>query len=184
MKVLSYVGAAILFLFAMGALFDEHGNFVAKIIGFASFSAFAVLILPIEGIRNIKHRKWIIMGLVPFWLISIGSLSQSLKAHEDKIKEEDSMHAKTIEDSTKTDTTYIKEQPADTLKTAEQKDTINKNPTATESEPKQVEAAPAKAPTTNYSNSSGRQYHTGKKGGCYYYSNSGKKVYVDHSYCR
>jgi len=29
-----------------------------------------------------------------------------------------------------------------------------------------------------------RKYYTGAKGGCYYYSNSGKKVYVDKSYCK
>lgn len=29
-----------------------------------------------------------------------------------------------------------------------------------------------------------RKYYTGAKGGCYYYSNSGKKVYVDRSYCK
>lgn len=32
--------------------------------------------------------------------------------------------------------------------------------------------------------SSGRTYHLGPKSGCYYYSGSGKKVYVDHSFCR
>ena len=29
----------------------------------------------------------------------------------------------------------------------------------------------------------GRKYYRGPRGGCYYYSASGKKVYVDHSYC-
>lgn len=29
-----------------------------------------------------------------------------------------------------------------------------------------------------------RTYHTGPRGGCYYYSASGRKQYVDRSYCR
>ena len=32
--------------------------------------------------------------------------------------------------------------------------------------------------------SSARSYSTGPRGGCYYLSSSGKKVYVDHSYCK
>lgn len=31
--------------------------------------------------------------------------------------------------------------------------------------------------------SGGRDYHTGPRGGCYYYSGSGRKQYVDRSYC-
>lgn len=31
--------------------------------------------------------------------------------------------------------------------------------------------------------SGGRVYHTGPRGGCYYYSGSGRKQYVDRSYC-
>jgi hypothetical protein len=31
--------------------------------------------------------------------------------------------------------------------------------------------------------SGGRVYHTGPRGGCYYYNGSGNKQYVDHSYC-
>ncbi|WP_114791000.1 hypothetical protein U0035_21385 [Niabella yanshanensis] len=31
--------------------------------------------------------------------------------------------------------------------------------------------------------SSGRVYHTGPRGGCYYYTAGGSKVYVDRSYC-
>lgn len=31
--------------------------------------------------------------------------------------------------------------------------------------------------------SGGRVYHTGPRGGCYYISGSGRKQYVDHSYC-
>lgn len=30
---------------------------------------------------------------------------------------------------------------------------------------------------------SGRVYHTGPRGGCYYYTAGGSKVYVDRSYC-
>lgn len=30
----------------------------------------------------------------------------------------------------------------------------------------------------------GRTYYTGPKGGCYYLSGSGRRVYVDHSFCR
>lgn len=30
---------------------------------------------------------------------------------------------------------------------------------------------------------SGRIYHTGPRGGCYYYTAGGNKVYVDRSYC-
>lgn len=29
-----------------------------------------------------------------------------------------------------------------------------------------------------------REYITGPKGGCYYINSSGKKVYVDHKYCK
>lgn len=31
---------------------------------------------------------------------------------------------------------------------------------------------------------SGRVYHEGPRGGCYTYSRSGRKEYVDHSFCR
>ena len=31
---------------------------------------------------------------------------------------------------------------------------------------------------------SGRVYHTGPRGGCYYYTAGGSKVYVDRSYCK
>ncbi|MCH5687644.1 hypothetical protein LWM68_27285 [Niabella sp. W65] len=31
---------------------------------------------------------------------------------------------------------------------------------------------------------SGRVYHTGPRGGCYYYTAGGNKVYVDRSYCK
>lgn len=34
------------------------------------------------------------------------------------------------------------------------------------------------------SSASSRVYHTGPRGGCYYYSASGRKNYVDHSWCR
>lgn len=34
------------------------------------------------------------------------------------------------------------------------------------------------------SSSGSRVYHTGPRGGCYYYSSSGRKQYVDRSYCR
>jgi len=33
------------------------------------------------------------------------------------------------------------------------------------------------------SSSSGRVYTRGPRGGCYYYNASGRKVYVDHSFC-
>lgn len=29
-----------------------------------------------------------------------------------------------------------------------------------------------------------QHYHVGPRGGCYYFSKGGKKVYIDHSYCR
>lgn len=38
--------------------------------------------------------------------------------------------------------------------------------------------------TTPRTKADERVYYTGSRGGCYYYSGSGKKVYVDHSYCR
>jgi hypothetical protein len=34
---------------------------------------------------------------------------------------------------------------------------------------------------TKYSNLT---YHIGERGGCYYYNENGKKVYVDHSFCK
>ena len=44
----------------------------------------------------------------------------------------------------------------------------------------------SKKKSSSYSSrsySSGREYYTGPRGGCYYYSGSGKKVYVDRSLC-
>ena len=41
----------------------------------------------------------------------------------------------------------------------------------------------AGAPTTGRAQSSGRQYYTGSRGGCYYLTASGRKVYVDHANC-
>ncbi len=43
--------------------------------------------------------------------------------------------------------------------------------------------SPAKKTTNSRKTASGRVYHTGPRGGCYYYSASGSKVYVDRSYC-
>lgn len=43
----------------------------------------------------------------------------------------------------------------------------------------------ASTPRARSRRSSGsRVYHTGPRGGCYYYSSSGRKQYVDRSYCR
>lgn len=33
-------------------------------------------------------------------------------------------------------------------------------------------------------NTPSRTYHSGKRGGCYYLTSSGKKEYVDKSHCR
>jgi hypothetical protein len=38
--------------------------------------------------------------------------------------------------------------------------------------------------TGSRSAGAGRTYQTGPRGGCFYYSPSGAKVYVDHSYCK
>ncbi len=40
-----------------------------------------------------------------------------------------------------------------------------------------------KKETTTRKASSGRVYHRGPRGGCYYYTPGGSKVYVDRSYC-
>ncbi len=41
----------------------------------------------------------------------------------------------------------------------------------------------AKKTTGSRKPASGRVYHTGPRGGCYYYTAGGSKVYVDRSYC-
>jgi hypothetical protein len=46
----------------------------------------------------------------------------------------------------------------------------------------QFKSTPSSTKTTRSSEPS-RTYYRGPRGGCYYYSSSGKKVYVDHSYC-
>ena len=38
--------------------------------------------------------------------------------------------------------------------------------------------------TTRRSSAASRGYYTGPRGGCYTYSASGRKRYVDHAYCR
>lgn len=55
---------------------------------------------------------------------------------------------------------------------------------STSTSPSRTYSAPAASTSvTNSGSSSQRKYYTGPKGGCYYYSSSGKKVYVDRSYC-
>ena len=41
-----------------------------------------------------------------------------------------------------------------------------------------------KKATGSRSTASGRVYHTGPRGGCYYYTAGGSKVYVDRSNCK
>lgn len=47
----------------------------------------------------------------------------------------------------------------------------------------QAEAEPA-ADSQPATKSPSSKYHTGKRGGCYYLTGSGKKKYVDHSFCK
>ncbi|MGE9314247.1 hypothetical protein ACLOAU_21510 [Niabella sp. CJ426] len=44
-------------------------------------------------------------------------------------------------------------------------------------------AGSLKRTTGTRKSASGRVYHTGPRGGCYYYTAGGSKVYVDRSYC-
>lgn len=45
-------------------------------------------------------------------------------------------------------------------------------------------AGSVKKTTSARKPASARVYHTGPRGGCYYYTAGGSKVYVDRSYCR
>ena len=44
-------------------------------------------------------------------------------------------------------------------------------------------AQPAYTTPRTRTNADSRQYYRGPRGGCYYINGSGKKTYVDHSYC-
>lgn len=46
------------------------------------------------------------------------------------------------------------------------------------------EATPLPAGYTRHKTVGGHSYITGPKGGCFYLDGNGKKVYVDHKYCR
>lgn len=63
-------------------------------------------------------------------------------------------------------------KPESDVKTASQTGPV-------ETKPADGPAAPQKSAT-----SESRTYQRGPRGGCYYLSASGKKVYVDHSYCQ
>lgn len=58
------------------------------------------------------------------------------------------------------------------------------NPTRRTAQPTRRSAQSTRRTSARRSSASSRVYHTGPRGGCYYYSASGRKNYVDRSLCR
>lgn len=62
-------------------------------------------------------------------------------------------------------------------------DDASPSPAESASRPTRSRADSAQSNNSGARSSSGRTYVRGPRGGCYYYSGSGRKVYVDHSLC-
>lgn len=69
--------------------------------------------------------------------------------------------------------------PVDSLDQPQKPVTKKKRKRSPSTQSSYIESSKGISGSKNY----GRVYHTGPRGGCYYYSSSGRKVYVDRSYC-